>query len=341
MVGGLWCFYLFFTGTFQTAFGGRAYEAGFGVHLFQNLMLYARWSVDLVSVAPDAATFSLRSPWIAGIPFFAIGVAGAIAAYRATRLPACGIAWWVLGLLPVLPLLRHTYVNYLYAPSAGLAMAIASLVWWLLSGRWVRKHLGTQTGMAKGAAIFACFALVMSLWSRHLIQRRVEEVLPNADMPRDTFVRKSELIRRVADRVATAVDSRACGIVFYIPAIEGTTQFLTDLLPTVLDDGRGLRALRPSIDSVAFIQKWSSAYDRFELFGGSVDGRVIHFGTGREAHIRLAKTLLGNGYVREAREYLESVLSEYSDDQSLLRMYHEVGGDRVEASPGRVGMTEP
>src|SRR5262249_22804567 len=108
--------------------GGSAYAVGFGMNLFHNLMTYAWWSVDLVRPVPDAHGLFDTTAWRVGmwpLLVFALGIAlsrprrGAI---------LFGCAWWLAALVPVLPLVVHTYGHYLYIPMAGFAVASAAVV---------------------------------------------------------------------------------------------------------------------------------------------------------------------------------------------------------------------
>ena len=96
--------------------------------------------------------------------------------------------------------------------------------------------------------------------------------------------------------------------------------FYAQLLPAVLDEGRGLRALYPNIDSVVFVPSWSPELRDFEIVVASEDGRVLPFGRGPEANLRLIRTLAANGYKREASELLLSSVTAYPDDPALSAM---------------------
>src|SRR5205085_8188598 len=99
-------------------FGGASYAVGFGLPWFHNLMTYLDWSVDLRTPIPDLVGAASADAWRLGLPL-AIALAGFAAwAWPRTRLVAFGTSWWLLSLVPVLPLLHHDYLFYLYAPCA-------------------------------------------------------------------------------------------------------------------------------------------------------------------------------------------------------------------------------
>jgi dolichyl-phosphate-mannose-protein mannosyltransferase/tetratricopeptide repeat protein len=108
--------------------GGQAYTMGIGVHLVHNLMTYSWWSVDLVRAVPDAVGQFDTSAWRVGMwPLVAFAVAALLSRSRARSI-LFGCAWWLLGLLPVLPLTQHTYGHYLYVPMAGFVIASAGVL---------------------------------------------------------------------------------------------------------------------------------------------------------------------------------------------------------------------
>ena len=117
------------------------------------------------------------------------------------------------------------------------------------------------------------------------------------------------------------MDDRPVRIAFYNPLIRGKADFYVQLLPAVLDHGRGLRALYPNIDSVVFVQRWEPELAQFEIVVANEDGRVLPFGRGAEANRRLIQTLAGNGYEREASELLLSSVIAYPGDPALEAMY--------------------
>jgi hypothetical protein len=89
------------------------------------------------------------------------------------------------------------------------------------------------------------------------------------------------------------------------------------LLPGVVDQGRGLRALHPTLDSVAFVPRWTSGYRDFELVAGSTDGWLIGFGAGAESHLRFAGALIENGFIEEALQHLADAAPAFPDDPRL------------------------
>ncbi len=120
--------------------GGHAYSMGLGINIVHNLMTYAQWSIDLVHVIPDGGAFS-PAAWRVGLWPLAAFALTAVFSRSRRRMILFGCAWWLLGLLPVLPLLAHSYGHYLYVPMAGFAVATAGTIESLGAGiAWLLKR---------------------------------------------------------------------------------------------------------------------------------------------------------------------------------------------------------
>ncbi|HVP39622.1 MAG TPA: hypothetical protein VMS93_10610 [Candidatus Saccharimonadales bacterium] len=216
--------------------GGRAYAMGFGANLFHDFMTYCAWAVDLVHVRPDAAGGLSLSAWSTGIWLvLALGLL-ARAARRRTALPAVGACWWVLSLLPVLPLLHHTYLYYLYTPLAGLALAAGGALQWLAEPRAVarpearppasppgsgrRKRAGAGAAAPKAAparrvpreawvaAAAAVLVLAHAGRSGWLLSARAAERTGELGLPADPYFRKSETARNAMTDMSRALRGR-------------------------------------------------------------------------------------------------------------------------------------
>ena len=299
LIGVAWMLYLVAT-TRSTIFGGRAYERGLGSNLIEALVTYGQWSVDLVGATPDLPPGGLSAVGVGVWTALVLGVT-----FTATRtrrwLPLVGLAWWLLGVAPVLPLLHQRNAYYLLAPLVGLGIAIGAALEVAL-GKLPRKAAATS------AAITVVALLGHAYVNDRLLERRIREPLyEGVDMARDPFIRKVKIVRRVSESVGSEYGSRPARLVIVTPPIEGTSGFFTNLLPSIFDNGRGLRALHPNLDSVAFVSRWTPAYQSFDLIAGSVDGNVIFFGSSPEGHLRFIRTLESNGFPREAAAHRSAV----------------------------------
>ncbi|HET9327574.1 MAG TPA: hypothetical protein VFQ05_12440 [Candidatus Eisenbacteria bacterium] len=322
--------YVLLSGVRETALGGRPYETAFGANLLRAGAHYASWSTDLVTLIPDYYGATTTVPWIWAALVLVVGAGLAWLARGRTRAPIVGWAWWLLALLPVLPLQWQRYLNYLYAPAAGLALALGGITEWLLARERITRPTAARPAKRsrrperrpwpwRNTIAWALAVLIVGAHaarSDQLLQVRLGRRLPYMDIPLDPFVRKVELARRVATRIEESLGGRHASIVFYIPNV-GDNPFFANLLKSVLDDGRGLRAVCPTVDSVAFVSRWTPEYRDFELIAGSVDGFVDNLGRGAESHLRLADKLVRFNFPREADEHLRAAAIAYPDDARL------------------------
>ena len=332
------------------------YARAYGVNLFHSLMTFTDWATDLQTPVPDLYSILSTTAWRTALWILLAFTAVAAFGWRSTRLPAMGLAWWLLTLAPVLPLLKQRYLHYLYVPLAGLAIALGAGFEWLAVGSraGLRAHAepgGTRGGqaaagratarpgggrLALGWGIAGALIIGHVALSGALIKQRATQRLPIADLPFDPFLRKAEMARRVIARVGEAIAGRRVSAVFVVPA-SGGSAFLARVLHSIMGEGRALRAVYPNLDSVAFVPRWTPAYRDFELFYGRVDGNVVDLGRGPEAHHRLAELMIADRCVEDARAELEAALAVWPDDPRLrsLQLDLRSGSFRAPVAPRR------
>jgi hypothetical protein len=228
--------------------------------------------------------------------------------------------------VPVLPLVHQHNLHYLYAPFAGITIAIGATLEpdlrRMVEGRSARAWAFAGLLVAGHMAV-----------ADVLMRRRVETVLGQENVPFDPFVRKIELIRRISQRVAPLAAEPGSRIVVVTPRIDDrVAELFRGLLPGVVDQGRGLRALYPGLDSVAFVDRWTPAYRDFQLVAGSVDGMILSFGSGPDAHLGFAGILLENGFANEALQHIGAVIPVYPEDPRL-RLAERTLRDRIATTP--------
>jgi hypothetical protein len=320
IVGVLWIAYLGLSGARGSVLGGPAYATALSRNLVDSVLMYAQWSGDLHGIAPDFGAERAGHSWLGGLWVLLPVVVGAWLIRRRSRLPLMGLAWWLAGLAPILPLLFQKHLHYLYSPSVGFALWIGSVAEVLVLA-WVGVT-DVKQGRVYGAWVAVVLLLLgHAVLSDSLIHKRYREQLVDVDLPADTFTRKMEIARRATSSIRASIGDRQARIVFYNPLIRGNVDFYAELLPAVLDQGRGLRALYPNIDSVTFVSRWTPADSAFEIFVANEDGRVMHFGRGPGANRRLIQTLAANGFEQQGAELLMASAAAYPDDPSLREMY--------------------
>src|SRR5262249_46542136 len=160
--------------------------------LFHNLMTLTSWTYDMRAPAPDLGGQLSTTAWHTGLPLL-LGLAVIAAlAWRATPLPGAGLAWFALTLAPVLPLLHQRYMHYLYAPLAGLAVAIGAGAEWLLLGLAPRRGRPATRATVAWALVAAAIAAYVTA-SDALIVERAAGRIASVGLPSDPFMRKMEM----------------------------------------------------------------------------------------------------------------------------------------------------
>ncbi len=345
------------SGAGATHLAGEAYARAFGVNLFLNLMTYTAWASDLVDPLAGQVSVITANAWPAGVVACPVLLLVVVAARRATPLPAFGAAWWLLALLPVLPLLHHTYAYYLYVPLAGLALWLAGAWVWATGALAARGRAGSHGRAPSGTAprreglvvaiaagLAALLVIGHAWWSDRLLAQRVALRMEGTGIPLDPDLRKSELARHAFIGVGERLAGAHGRVGFLLPAsLERSYSTATGdtvataargahrygMLEGALDGGRGLRVLLPSVDSVAFLDGWAPGYGGFELFGENEKGKVFSLGRGADGFALAGALMMDAGVVGPAGMLMEQALSEFPNHAALrfqyARAFHLVG----------------
>jgi hypothetical protein len=171
------------------------YAVRFGPNLFHNLMTYMSWSVNVANPLPDLVSSYDPRAWRVGI--WVAG--GALASWRAfgSVEPAIriGSTWYVLGLLPVLPLEHLTYRHYLYPAIPGLALVVAGSA--VHSMAWlVRRAMGESAGGREALRIATVLAtvgvLAYAVAAERLVRKRLSARVAGTELALDPVYRRQE-----------------------------------------------------------------------------------------------------------------------------------------------------
>lgn len=113
-------------GAFAPKPANHPYATVYGVNLFWNLLTYHAWLLRVWDVFPDSAPQFRPELWRWGLALPLL--LGGLALWRRDWAPAIGRAalLFLVLLLPVLPLVRHSYLYYLYLPLAPLLLLVAA-----------------------------------------------------------------------------------------------------------------------------------------------------------------------------------------------------------------------
>ena len=315
------------------------YAMRLGSNLFHNHMTFMAWATDVVHVMPDLiSSYNLRAwPWSSGV-LAVIGLAWILSPGRRSAI-GLGLAWWVLGLLPVLPLRFQTYRHYFYAALPGLALAVAATVEGLLdrllsAGR-VHRDAAVAGATRAARVILVVLSLVYAARANALIDRRLRAGVAGADLALDPVLRRQVVAERALMSIGRVVDANTRRIAILslgterlfgvrsgqqVPgAVAG--QHTYDLLGESIDHGGAVRLFFPQVDSVAFLTRWEVAYRDFDLFLAYQSGDLLGVGQGPRAHERAAAWMMEQRWPEAARDHLERAVEAYPDDRALRLAY--------------------
>jgi hypothetical protein len=187
------------------------YAMAFGPNLFHNLMTFTAWATDLVHAMPDLiSTYNVHAwRWAMVVYAFVALAAWQVPAQRGTI--AIGLAWWVLALIPVLPLATHTYRHYFYAALPGLALAVTAAAAGLLARfateRGDASHVRDTRPAAVTAAVLVAFSVVYAVRADQQIERRARAHIAGVDLALDPVLRRQEVAGRALGSIARSLDA--------------------------------------------------------------------------------------------------------------------------------------
>jgi len=322
---------------------GPAYALGGLAAISLSLARLAGWSLDLARPIPDlhagAAPLELTLATLAVLALTLLA-----ARWRSAPLVRTGLLWWLLAVLPVLPLAGHLYLHYLYTPLAGLALACAGAFDALASRGRARGRAGTAP---RGAwAIAGAIVLAHAALSAALVTQRVTLRMGAADWPLDPVLRKSVIAQRAIADVRRALGGRRTNVAILLPAGTTTTVDLgsgeavanrttsRNELEEVLDDGRSLSAFVPNADTVEFVHGYVPGHARFDFFAGEASGDVADLGPPPKADALMAINMGAIGRFGPALDWLDRALADRPGTPVLLyarAIIEERRGDRAGA----------
>lgn len=267
-----------------------------------------------------------------------------------------GLAWWGLGLLPVLPLRNSAYPHYLYVALPGLALAVAGTLEAMAAGLGGRHpSRGSQPNADRpGRGLWPVIACVLALGyaarSEILVTRRFALHVEGADIPLDPQIRSMVIAGRAVYSLATSHLPPHTRLAILTPsahrrvwgartgrarAVPVGVEAGYDLPRAVLGDGRALRVFFPQVDSVIFVPRFSRALAGFTIATSVGDGGLAVYGSGLFAHVQLARDIAAAGDEATAREYMDSLRAAFPGTASGLGSATFQGAE----GPNRQGST--
>ena len=310
------------TGAARSAFGGSAYRASLGTHMGSHLLLYASWAADYVHPSPGAVATMTWGTALAGALVLSTMAFAAAWTWRSRGPGTIGLAWFLLGIGPVLPLVSQIQVGYVYTPLAGIAIAIAAL-----AGHAAERFRWAQVATWAGAiAIITALALRADA----LAARRYDERAPGSDSPMDPWLRKCASAEHVIADVGRGLGDGPVRVVMFLPpelqhvysartsaevapqVTLGLPRYL--LAREVTDDGRALRLFHPDVTDVAWTDAWQESLTAGAWFLIGAGAHATALGRGLAAQANFARMANDGGMPALARRHLESVLRDQPGD---------------------------
>ena len=246
--------------------------------LFQNAATYASWSVAIWDPVRDAVAAMNPAAWPIGLAVIAAAAIALWAQRREASHPAeIGAAWLAAFLLPVVPLLHHTYLYYLYLPWAGAC--------WLLAASGARLARNRPAVGVILAVLVVAFAGVEAANVRAREKRAIGSFL------QDKTMREELLLRNVVRGLREAKLTSGDRLVFVNPAPRRHTALTADAaadtalhsyvpLEGAMRGGETIRLFFPGVEYLGFGTALRPEWEDARAFLFQDDGRVRDLGIG-------------------------------------------------------------
>ena len=304
-------------GTFALKAPGDPYETGFGLNLLWNLLTYLAWLARPWDFFPD------RTPQFQqGLAFWGLILPAvfALAYWRwtgARRGITLASLFFLLLLLPVLPLLRHSYFYYLYLPLVPI---------WILTG----EGLARLTTSRRWTLI-----MVLSLFAFSTAwltpERRHAEI--GGGLLEDPVIRYATLAKTAISSMSASKVPASGDLLILVPFL-GDTQGLGENLREIaggvkvqflpveraLLGGEVLKLFFPEVTSARFAYEIpkGDAWQKQFLWWTYGQGNLAALGYGERGRQVLARLLFEKGKPGLAAGHLEALLKLHPDDPNLL-----------------------
>jgi len=301
---------------------GDPYAAAYGANILWNALTYSAWLLRLWTPFPDQVPQYEPSLWRWGLVLpLALAL---LAVWRPRWRAAVGAAALVALVLvaPVLPLVRHSYLYYLYLPlaplwllaAAGLArLPLPSPRWALLAPLLLAAlcawRLEARTAMTLEGKLQADPMLRYGA----LVEAAVRELRAEPTPPQGEVLAIAPFVGEAVDLAAGLRATPGARRVQFLPVDKALYQgAAVPLFFPAVTSFRVLSAL-PGVEPGA-----DPAWQRSELYllSGLTDFRYL--GRGEVGRRELTRVLFQQRYLREAIREVEVLQALHPDDPDLL-----------------------
>ena len=324
---------LFLAGAFRGRPAGDPYATAYGANVLWNLLTYLAWLVRPWDWFPDRVPEYQPQLWAWGLVLPAL--LAIVARRRRDWAPAIGKAslLFLVLLVPVLPLVRHSYLYYLYLPLVPL---------WLLVAAGLER-LPARRGWLAWAA--AAAVMVLAGWQGGY--RRAAMLTGSDDLRRDAILRYGDLAQTAVETLRGAEEAPRGRVAILTPFMGGAVDLAEGLrspegahrirfLPVAaaLRGGEALRVFFPRVEEARFLADVEEVedWDRWRFYWTFGAGRMAWLGRGEAGRLALARLFYRHGSFRRAAREVDALLARHPGDADLLydrAMLALRGGDRA------------
>jgi hypothetical protein len=268
---------------------GGAYGVGVTAGLFHNLATYITWTSDIIHPFRDRVAAIDYDAWkgaslaVALLLLFLFTSRG-----RQARMQWAALGWYALTIAPVLPLIQHTYLYYLYPAAPGVAIlgGLAALRMTSALGRLLGSR-GKTIGwiLSVGTTAALCTAGHLNVKGRESTT-----LPPDFELPHDHVLRSSVLAGNAASSFAATAIPEGVDLLLINPYSPSSVNLTEkdrveaelrsyDMVRSALREGLVLRLLRPDLGLIEFVYRMEPQWEKSHAFLYDAFGVLTYFGT--------------------------------------------------------------
>ena len=291
------------------------YESSFGANMLWNLLTYSAWLFRFWDYFPDKLPqYSARmAGWGLIIPILIC-----LAAWRVPRARepiAKAVLLFIFAIMPVLPLVRHSYFYYLYLPL---------IPFWLLAGAYV----GNVSRRSLSAVILALFILHSFVNGMRHRKAELQEGVPEdpilryaaaAEIAVTSFRAEGE-IKRGDYLILIPLNAKTIDLTKGLDTAVQSQRVSFALVEQALLGGKALRLFFPAMENIYFEDQASyvPGWQRMHLYMTYHLGMMKSLGYGEEGRFTLARQSAQQGFYEQAKRELLIMLELEPNNPALL-----------------------
>ncbi len=276
---------------------GGAYETALSSHMVHNFATYVMWTVDVVDPFKDRVAEIDHGAWIwAAAAVVVVGLVLFTSRGIQGRRQWAALGWYVLAIAPVLPLVRHTFLYYIYPTAPGAAIFVG-----LLAGRLERSlsdRFSSRGALIAWLVSVAVAAGFFGLGYANVRSRESARLERIPELHADHVLRSSVVAENALTTFATIDVPEGADLILINP-FEFMSEDLIkdkaaekkrrsyDLVRSALRDGQVLRLQRPDIGEIDFTYQMDPKWDDRHALLYDGFGRLSHLGTGADIWVNL------------------------------------------------------